>query len=478
MEYTILKDWCLANRNREFQIETCSLSSEFLILHGKKTGDLVFNRTKGDPFPCYYERKNAAPDAVMIWQQLRFGKLREISIAKNDRIISFLIDTDDIYQQVVHYRLIFECAPGHPNAILCKIQSGEAVIQDALEKYGYADNPQRQILPNLPYTPPQTSYQPEHKPLSYPLILKSLSGAEIPCADANSYMISYYQEILIARQAREESRRQLTHWEAELKKQNRKLSQQQGDLDNAEKAELWHSYAEAIKYNIAMIKPGQTELKAIDYLDPTMPEITIPLLADRSPKDNMFWYIKRYQKAKKGLEIIRSNMQATREEISKLQEIISRIKAGESVPMLNSSRGTGISIHNPLDILDKLLRLKISSDFEIVIGRKAKENDFISTKLGRPYDWWFHTRIYHGSHILLRCLTKKEPDPELIRRCCSLAAWYSKAKFSSNVPVDYTQIRYVRKPRKSAPGFVIYTNQQTVYAEPADIRAIRAELGL
>ncbi|MDP2172768.1 MAG: NFACT RNA binding domain-containing protein, partial [Candidatus Cloacimonadaceae bacterium] len=117
-------------------------------------------------------------------------------------------------------------------------------------------------------------------------------------------------------------------------------------------------------------------------------------------------------------------------------------------------------------------------DFEIVIGRKASENDFVTTQLGRPHDWWFHTRIYHGAHVLLRNFHKKEPTGETIRLCCSLAAWYSKAKFSTNVPVDYTQIRFVRKPRKSAPGYVTYSNHHTYFASPMDIRAVREALKL
>ncbi len=113
-----------------------------------------------------------------------------------------------------------------------------------------------------------------------------------------------------------------------------------------------------------------------------------------------------------------------------------------------------------------------------MVGRKARENDFVTTQLAQPHDWWFHTRIYRGSHILLRCFRKTDPSPELLNLCCSLAAWYSKARFSINVPVDYTQVRYVRKPRKSAPGFVTYTSHHTVFAEPKDLRTVRSELKL
>ena len=194
--------------------------------------------------------------------------------------------------------------------------------------------------------------------------------------------------------------------------------------------------------------------------------------------ENMNFYIKRYKKAKNGLQVIQENIVKTKTDLARLEDILTRIASGESVPIM-SSKGSGPGqVTHKLSILEKLQTLRIDKDYELVIGRKASENDFITTQLGRPLDWWFHTRIYHGSHVLLRCLTKKDPGPELIRLCCSLAAWNSKAKFSSNVPVDYTQVRFVRKPRKSAPGYVIYSNHRTVYAEPLDLRAVKQILGL
>jgi predicted ribosome quality control (RQC) complex YloA/Tae2 family protein len=115
-------------------------------------------------------------------------------------------------------------------------------------------------------------------------------------------------------------------------------------------------------------------------------------------------------------------------------------------------------------------RLKINEDWEILVGRTSKENDLLTTKIAKSNDWWFHTRVFRGTHIILRNFNKKDLPDNIKLICCRLAAYYSKAKTSSNVPVDFTQIKYVRKPRGSAPGFVTYKNQNTIYVDPVDFR--------
>ena len=115
-------------------------------------------------------------------------------------------------------------------------------------------------------------------------------------------------------------------------------------------------------------------------------------------------------------------------------------------------------------------KLIIDENWKIYIGRTSKENDQLTTRIAKPHDWWFHTRIFRGTHVILRNLNKKELPDNLKHLCCRLAAYYSKAKKSSNVPVDYTQIRYVRKPHGSAVGYVTYTNQKTLFVDPISMR--------
>ncbi len=474
MKYAILRSWIDENPASGGKVQSVSSSDGLMRFSFSRGPNLFLVAGKRDSFPFWAGDLDPEDDMVGIWDQLIHSRLSRIRIADNDRIVFFYFEQTDIYQQQLEYVVVAEFMPAKPNVILT-LSNGELTIIDALHKYSFADNPQRQVLPKLPYYPPKTSFQAQNAEVVLPLTIETLDGhGAISCASVNEYLQNHYLHVLSAEAEinRKNSIRQ--HWEGELKKARQKLRKQRDELKSAEKAEYWKECAETIKHNLRQIKKGQTLLKATNYFDPELGEIEIKLQPDRSPQQNMRRYIKKYQKSKRGEKIIRRNIAETELAVKHLEEILERVDRGELIYAPRGRYTTGIG--RKLDKADKLLRLRLNDDFEIVIGRKAKENDFITTQLAQPHDWWFHTRIYHGSHILLRCFTKKDPDERFIKACCSLAAWYSKARFSQNVPVDFTQVRYVRKPRKSAPGFVTYTNHNTVFADPKDLRAVRDEL--
>lgn len=112
--------------------------------------------------------------------------------------------------------------------------------------------------------------------------------------------------------------------------------------------------------------------------------------------------------------------------------------------------------------------------WDIFVGRSSKKNDELTLHFAKPNDWFFHTRIYHGSHIIVKNPTKLEHLPEQLKEVAAgIAAYYSKAKHSTKVPVDYTLVRYVTKPRKSAPGLVVYKIHKTVFVDPIDPRTLK-----
>jgi len=173
-----------------------------------------------------------------------------------------------------------------------------------------------------------------------------------------------------------------------------------------------------------------------------------------------------------GQEIIKKNIVKTQSEIDRIKERIENCQSIDNLILLKSFHKTDLSKKQGSE--KKLFRIiPISNEWEILIGRSSKENDILTCKTAKPDDYWFHSRVFKGTHVVLRNFMKKKPSEEMIKLCCGLAAFYSKAKNSTNVPVDYTQIRYVRKPRGAAAGFVVYTNQKTYYADPIDIRDVK-----
>ncbi|WP_230136033.1 NFACT RNA binding domain-containing protein, partial [Peribacillus frigoritolerans] len=106
----------------------------------------------------------------------------------------------------------------------------------------------------------------------------------------------------------------------------------------------------------------------------------------------------------------------------------------------------------------------------IFVGKNNKQNDYLTNKFARRDEIWLHTKDIPGSHVVIR---NESPSEKTIKEAAVLAAFFSKAKQSSSVPVDFTQVRHVKKPNGSKPGFVIYDQQQTVYITPDADTVIR-----
>jgi len=477
LNYSYLSIWCAQNRELQFQIEAVYRSAQELSLCCKDGRELRFVLRSREAFPLLLPAYRKQGESI--WNQLRHASLSKLSIDEGDRIIYLDLSLTDIYQQAKVFRLIAELSPPRPNLILCELADSRAIVVDALHKYSLADNPARQILPRLEYQPAHTGWKPDPAIPSAPFELKLPESEELlQFEQMNAYFEALYTGVLIAGEARDRIRRQKAQWQKAIDKLQKKLDKQRQELQNAEALDTWKLYAEVIKYSLSNIHKGQSSLEAVNYYDPSMPNLSIPLRADLSPTKNLELYLKRYSKAKTGLEVIARHIAEGETELRLLQDAMARVEAGEDLDFSSGQGKSAKSGISKLSMLDKLLRIKVSDEFEIAIGRKASENDFVSTQLGRPHDWWFHTRIYRGAHVLLRCLRKTEPSPELKTMCCRLAAWFSKARSSSNVPVDYTQVRYLRKPRRSAPGFITYTDHQTAFVEPLEPRKAREELGL
>lgn len=474
MDYARLRHWSLEHSGFTAKIDAiCQTGSQAELQFGSK-GTLRLVLDSQDAFA--YMSAVASVDAVPIWQQLRHARLEKISLDEDDRILRMVLEQTDIYQQNRQFCLIAELSPPRPNLIWCEIIDGRLMIVDALHKYSLADNPARQILPQLPYQPPQTSWKPDARHTQAPWSLTdAASGEKLSFTDINSYFEAYHLRVINAKAELHRQKSQITHWQKAITKLQKKINKQKEELESAQQIDTWKLWAEVIKYKLGEITKGQTSLEAVNYYDPAMPNILIPLRGDLSPNQNMELYLKRYKKAKSGREVIVRLIAEGEQELSELQELLERVRAGEDLSFLTQQK-KGAHSRARLSMLDKLLHIRLDDSFEIVIGRKASENDFISTQLGRPQDWWFHTRVFRGAHVLMRCLRKTEPPPHYKTIACRLAAWFSKARFSTNVPVDYTQVRYLRKPRRSAPGYITYSHYQSANVDPLEPRQVKEEL--
>jgi predicted ribosome quality control (RQC) complex YloA/Tae2 family protein len=332
----------------------------------------------------------------------------------------------------------------------------------------FAENRHRQILPGCNYEPPETAFVPVKETVIYPLKIESLKEISENNKDAfnsmNPLFESIYYDYIFARNNETEKQKAIKKIQSQISKKQKKINKLEIELQNASKEDSFKQIAELLKANFSKLKSGMESIILQDYYADGFPEIEIALDKTKHPKQNVEFYFKKFRKARDGKVRIAEQLAKTHDEIDELEKKIFEI---EETGIYLATEDRKNAKHKKVQ---HLKRLKINDDWEILVGRTSKENDQLTTKIAKPQDWWFHTRIFRGTHIILRNFNKKDLPDNLKMICCRLAAYYSKAKTSSNVPVDFTQIKYVRKPRGSAPGFVTYKNQNTIYVDPIDFR--------
>lgn len=212
-----------------------------------------------------------------------------------------------------------------------------------------------------------------------------------------------------------------------------------------------------------------------DYVDVELDE-------NKTPQENAQIYFKKYNKAESTYRNTSSQLKKTMEELKYLESVSHILKTCSSFTELEEIREElieqgYITVRVKKGIKNKkskkeitatnLLRYKSSDDFDIFVGKNNKQNDFLTFKFSGSKDMWFHVRNMPGSHVLIKCHKKDVPESTM-EEAASIAAWHSKASGSSNVPVDYTFIKHVRKPSGAKPGMVTYENFKTIFVTPDD----------
>lgn len=258
----------------------------------------------------------------------------------------------------------------------------------------------------------------------------------------------------------------------EIAKHKKKLAALEQDLAHAENAEEQRMLADTIMANIYQLRKGQTQAELINIYDGE--SVTVQLSPILSPTENAQAYYKRYNKYKRAQSEVALQITATEEMLqylasldsslltatskNEIEEIRQEMIAADLIKVVGKKKKSALQKSQPLHI-------RLSEDTDLYIGKNNRQNDYVTFSIGGPRDLWFHTKDIPGSHIILKT-TLPEAREEDIALAVELAAYFSKAREGSSVPVDCVQRRYVKKPSGSKPGFVIFTNQKTYYATP------------
>ena len=253
----------------------------------------------------------------------------------------------------------------------------------------------------------------------------------------------------------------------------RKLAGQREELQRTGDREQIRRQAELVTANLYRLKKGMRSLACEDYYTEGSPEITIPLDPLKSPQQNAAALYKEYNKLKTAEQHLTVLVAEGERQLEYLESVLDELQRAESEKDLADLRRelgeTGIIRRQKGSRPERgraqaPLRFVSDDGFEILVGRSNVQNDELTTKLARRTDYWLHTQKVHGSHVIVRCDGTAPPDSTL-EQAASLAVYYSQGRGGGKIPVDYTMIRFVRKPSGALPGKVIYTDYRTLLAE-------------
>ena len=256
---------------------------------------------------------------------------------------------------------------------------------------------------------------------------------------------------------------------------SRKIANQQAELSACAERDTLRIKGDLLSANMYAIQKGETSVKLQNFYDENLAELEIALDPALTPQQNAQKYYKNYRKAKTAEEKLTEQIGLAQTELTYIDSVFESLALAENERDLNELRAAlaaqgyvrrkaGKKTQKQ-PALSAPLKFKTSDGFTVLVGRNNRQNDKLTMKDANNNDIWFHTKNIPGSHTVL-VTDGKAPTETAMEEAAVLAAQHSRAKDSAQVPVDYTQIRYVSKPQGAKPGMVIYVQYKTVYVDP------------
>ena len=346
---------------------------------------------------------------------------------------------------------------------------GRAALLDRVEAL-------RDTVKEFRYTPLMISMNERPKDFSFLPIGQYQGAAEVRAYPSFSLLLDDFfaqrdqQERV--RQKGQDLIRQVTNARDRTR---RKIANQEKELAATRDRDRLRQLGDILTSNFWQMEKGMARLRAADFYDPEGKEIDIRLDPLLTPQQNAAKYYKEYNKAKTAEEMLTIQLDKGRKELDYLNSVLEAISLAEGERDLGEIRqelvdtgylrpGKTAKVRNKR-VTSKPMEFMSTSGLRISVGKNNSQNDLLTCKLAGKGDIWFHTQKIHGSHVIL-WTEGRQPDLQSLNEAAALAAWFSQARDSGKVPVDYTPARYVKKPGGARPGMVVYTTYETAWVAP------------
>jgi len=262
----------------------------------------------------------------------------------------------------------------------------------------------------------------------------------------------------------------------------RKLENQRRELAATKDRTLLRQYGDILTTNLYQLEKGRSTVRLHNYYDPAGAEVEIRLDPLLTPQQNAARYYREYNKAKNAEAALTLQLEKGEAELAYLDSVLESLALSEGERDLQEirqeltqtgylkSRKKGSGKERPA--AGRPMEFRTDGGLLVSVGKNNAQNDRLTLRKAGKGDWWFHTQKIHGSHVIL-WTQGKAPDPVSVTQAACLAAWFSQGRGAGKLPVDYTPVKYVKKPAGARPGMVIYTTYQTVMAQPDEALAKR-----
>ena len=430
-----------------------------------RSGDsryLFISADPGEPRAYLIKRKlrelekasmSPSPFHLLLHKHLSGAELTSVEHLANERVLLFTFDAANDVDGSATYTLAAQLTGRSANLFL--LDANRAIIASIRETSG----PGQQV---------SEVYQPPERRKFETPVSNSFDGAG-PSEILDRESIARAEEKSfqsLAASARSRIRR-------EINKRTTLVKKLRDDLAGHGDPESWKRLGDLLLANASTARRDETQVYVTDYFDELAPEIAIDVKPNESLTEAAERYFKRYTKSRNAQREIDARLGEVQREIERLEADSMRVEeAIEARDVDAISRFAGharqeLKKRSGKDDPFPGARLFVSSDgFEILVGKKAKDNDFLTFRVARSLDTWMHAADYPGSHVVIRNPNRRDIPPKTLLEAAQLAAFYSQGKTQPKAAVHYTQKKFVNKPKGAAPGLVSLASFKTILVEP------------
>ena len=317
----------------------------------------------------------------------------------------------------------------------------------------------------------------ESKEFFTPFLFESILNQETKVVEyptLSSLLDGYYQDKAERDRVKQQGNELIKRLYNEIKRNEAKLEKRQKTLLEAEQAEILRQKGELLTTYLHQVPRGESTVTLENYYEENQP-IVIALNPAFTPNQNAQKYFQRYQKLRNARKLLDQQIAETTAEINYLHSVLAQVEIATpmDLDLIKEELMTEGYLKRPTTKQRKNTKKSQPEVFyandhtEILVGRNNLQNDQLTLKTARKTDYWLHTKDIPGSHVIIK---SANPSEETILEAAEIAAYYSKYRHSARVPVDLVQVKYIRKPNGSKPGYVIYENQTTYFVTPEEER--------